>query len=459
MNYPRVIISGTHSGSGKTTIALAIMRILYDMGYKVQPYKVGPDFIDPSYHFFACNTRSRNLDSYMLSRERLLENFVRGMNGKDIAIIEGTMGLYDSCGAITEKGSTAEVSKILKSPIILIVDARKIGRTSAAIVLGYLKFDKDVRIKGCIINKVGNERHASKVKRAIEYYTKLKVLGIIPRYKELFIEERHLGLIPAYEKDRVEEFIENAAKYIKRNINIDEIIKIAYSAEDLEFDYDENYGEMNKEITIGIFFDKAFNFYYTENLEELSRYAKIKFINSFSDTNLNDIDCLYIGGGFPEIFAKELEKNKKLRNSVLEFCKSGKPVYAECGGLMYLGKSIIVNNEEYEMVGLFDFKTEMMKNFQALGYVVLKVVNDNILTNPGEILRGHEFHYSRPVFKDFSKFKFAFKVLRGRGFYKGWDGLIYKNVLANYTHFHAYSKKDFFKKFIERAKNIKYGGD
>ncbi len=460
MNYPRILISGTHSGSGKTLISLAIMRILHDMGYKVQPFKVGPDFIDPSYHYFACHTRSRNLDSYMLTKEDLIKNFIIGMKGKDIAIIEGTMGLYDSCGSITEKGSTAEVSKILKTPVLLIIDAKKIGRTAAAIVIGYLKFDENVDIRACIINKVGNERHAKKVKKAIEYYTGLKILGTIPRIEELTIEERHLGLIPAYERERVEEFIEKSASIIKNYINIEEILNIAYSAPDLDIDevIDEDNNE-DKDITVGVFFDKVFNFYYTENLEELTRYAKIKYINSINDTNLKDVDCLYIGGGFPEIFARELERNKSLRNEVLRFCHEGKPVYAECGGLMYLGESIIINNEEYEMVNLFEFKTEMKKYFQALGYVVVKSIHDNIISDRNEILKGHEFHYSKPIIKDASKFKFAFKVLRGKGFYNNYDGLIYKNVLANYVHFHAYSKKNFFRKFIERAKYIKYGGE
>ncbi len=460
MNYPRVIISGTHSGSGKTVISLAIMRILYDLGYKVQPFKVGPDFIDPSYHYFACYTRSRNLDSFILSKKDIIRNFIKGMKGKDIGIIEGTMGLYDSCGAISEKGSTAEVSKILKSPILLIVDAKKLGRTAAAIVLGYLKFDRDINIRACIINKVGNERHAMKVKTAIKYYTGLNIIGIIPRDEKLFISERHLGLIPAYERDKIEEFITNAAEFVKKNIDVEKIIDLAYSADSLCYDdIDDESNNIKKDINVGIFFDKAFNFYYTENLEELSKYANLKYINSIKDNNLKDIDCLYIGGGFPEVFAKELERNKSLRNEVFEFCRSGKPVYAECGGLMYLGESILINKDEYDMVGFFEYKTVMEKKFQALGYVVIKSLRDNILLNKGEILKGHEFHYSRPIFKDLTKYKFAFKVLRGKGFYKNFDGIMYKNVLANYVHFHAYSKENFFKKFVEIARYIKYGGE
>ena len=455
MDIPRVLLSGTSSRVGKTMISIGLMRALTNRGYKVQPYKVGPDFIDPSFHYFATGRYSRNLDGFMINRWNNLEIFERNFRNADIAVIEGKTGLYDSHDAINEKGSTAEISKILKCPVILIVNAERLSRTAAAMVTGYRVFDPDVDIKGVILNRVGGERHAAKAKMAVERLAKLQVLGTIPRKRDVVIPDRHLGLIPAFErKEEFEELFDKLAEMVERYLDVDKIIEIARSAPLLE-EVGENpvYEIQDKNrVNIGVFRDRTFNFYYQDNLDALeANGARITVIDSLSDKRIPDVNALYIGGGFPEIFAEELEKNSSLRRNVYDFCESGKPVYAECGGLMYLGESIkILNGNEYEMVGFLPIKTEMKRKFCALGYSVYRVRKNNIISRRGDTLLGHEFHYSEV--KTLEKLEFAFSVKRGKGIDGRSDGIIRKNTLANYLHLHVASYPQMIERYIKAAK-------
>ncbi len=452
MEIPRLVISGTKSKVGKTMITVGLIRALINRGFKVQPYKVGPDFIDPGFHYFAAGRHSRNLDSFMLNKQALLESFCRNFKNADIAVIEGKTGLYDSSDAINEKGSVAEISKILKSPVILVVDSERLNRTIAAIVLGYKLFDPDVDLRGVILNKAGSERHRKRIKTAVEKLAKTRVFGIIPRTK-ISMPYRHLGLVTAYEREDLDKLLDELAGIIEKHVDVESLIKIAYNAPHIEFPEISEDEVLRKDVKIGVIRDEVFSFYYQDNIDELSKYADIIYLNSIKDKKLPDIDALYIGGGFPEVFAEQLEKNKKLREKIFEFCISGRPVYAECGGLMYLGKSIEIDGEEYEMVGILPLKTTMHKRFQAQGYCVYKAVKSCIIARKNQTLIGHEFHYSKPEL--LGKAEFAFAVKRGKGICDGKDGIMVENTLANYLHVHFLSDKSIVKRFINQTKKIK----
>lgn len=457
MNLPRIILGGTSSRAGKTLVSIGLMRALRSRGYKVQPFKIGPDFIDPSYHKFATGMPSRNLDSYMMKNRDIVEVFQRNGKNADIAVIEGVMGLYDSHDAMDEKGSTAEVAKILKAPVIIIANVERISRTAAAFVLGYKLFDKAVDIKGVILNRVGSEKHAQKARLAVEKLARMEVVGVMPRSESARIPERHLGLVPAYEMKAVEKLFDFLAEFIETYVDVDRILEIANAASELP-EVKENalyHPKNNYGVRLGVMRDKAFTFYYEDTLDAFAASgAKLIYINSFKDKKLPDIDALYIGGGFPEIFADALERNKKLREHIFNFCESGKPVYAECGGLMYLGEKLLnKKNEEYEMVGFLPITTRMQDKFQALGYVRNVVARDNPLSKKNDVLIGHEFHHSKVELN--GKVKYAYKTMRGRGIDGKCDGILLKNTLASYMHLHVLSYPKMVKNFLDAAECAK----
>ncbi|MDI3497909.1 cobyrinate a,c-diamide synthase [Archaeoglobus sp.] len=449
MDIPRVVIAGTSSKVGKTMISIGLMRLLVNRGYEVQPYKVGPDFIDPGFHHLATGRYSRNLDSFMLSRSAILETFIRNFSGADVAIIEGKTGLYDSSDAVSEKGSVAEVSKILKAPVVLVANVERLNRTAAAIILGYKLFDPDVLLKGVILNRVGSERHAGKVRTAVEKLAGVRVLGVVPR-KKVKMPYRHLGLVTAYEREDMDELLDNIAEIVEKHVDVDKILEIAEKAPPLDSVFeDEKEDEEKKYVKIGVIRDQVFSFYYQDNLDELSKYAELVFVNSLTDKRLPDVDALYIGGGFPEVFAEGLEKNEKLRNEIYDFCQSGNPVYAECGGLMYLGESLETSEGEFEMVGFLPLKTKMYERFQAQGYSVYRTLKPCIIAKRNQKIVGHEFHYSRPTLT--GKADFAFRVERGFGIDGRRDGILKENTLGCYIHVHFLSDKSIARRFVKKA--------
>ncbi|MFO7967598.1 MAG: cobyrinate a,c-diamide synthase [Archaeoglobaceae archaeon] len=463
MDFPRILLSGTSSRVGKTMISIGLMRALANRGYKVQPYKVGPDFIDPSFHYFATGRYSRNLDGFMMTRNNILEIFQRNFKDADIAVIEGKTGLYDSHDALNEKGSTAEVSKFLQCPTILIANAERLSRTAAAFVMGYKVFDPQVAIRGVVLNRVGGARHSNKARTAVEELAGMEVLGTVPR-QDIKIPDRHLGLIPAFERE--EEFkklFDGLADVVERFVDVDKVIEIAREAPTLE-EVPENSifnpEEPPNQVQLGVFRDKTFNFYYQDNIDAFAASgASITYINSLKDKKLPEVDGLYIGGGFPEIFASELENNSSLREEVFSFCDDGNPVYAECGGLMYLGETLkLVNGEEYEMVGFLPIKTEMFHKFQALGYSIYEAMDHNIISAKGDTLLGHEFHYSKvhSTVHSIKELDFAFKVKRGKGVIGEHDGIVKNKTLANYLHIHVISYPQMIKRFVaemQRCRN------
>ncbi len=451
----KILIAGTNSGVGKTTISLGIMQALTKRAMKVQPFKVGPDYIDPSYHTFITGRYSRNLDSYMLDDEKIKYVFNESSKDSDISVIEGVMGLYDGMGIDLDNCTSSYTSKLLKSPVILVIDGKAMAASAAAMVLGYKELDKDVNIKGVIVNNVKTEGHYELIKTSIEKYCGIEVLGYFPPNKEFSLESRHLGLVPSAEIDSLKSKFDNLAKKIEKYIDIDRIIEISQS-EDIESKFTiEGFIKSNKlkNKTIAIAQDKAFNFYYRENIELLEDLGlNIKYFSPIEDEELPSCNYVYIGGGFPEIFAKELEKNETMRSSILKVHQRNIPIYAECGGLMYLGEKLInSNNEEFNMVGILKGYSEMTTSLKRFGYCYGTAKEETILSLEGEIIKGHEFHHS--VFVSDEECAYEMKKERNKEVIDTWEGGYSKgNTLATYLHTHFYNNLNSVKKYLEGRK-------
>ncbi|WP_315169348.1 cobyrinate a,c-diamide synthase [Metaclostridioides mangenotii] len=455
----KLVIAGTSSGVGKTTISLGIMKALKNRGLKVQPYKVGPDYIDPSYHTFITGKHSRNLDSYMLDDEKIKYIVEESSKDADISIIEGVMGLYDGFGTDIDNCTTSYTSKILKSPVILVINGKAMGASSAATVMGYQQIDKSVDIIGVIVNNVKTESHFSIVKESIEKYCNVEVLGYLPPNNALSLESRHLGLIPSMEIESLEKKLDILSDEIEKYVDLDRILEISES-ESITSGYDlekvvDSYGlrECAKGKTIAVAFDKAFNFYYRENIDLLEKIGlNVVFFSPLNDEVVPKADYIYIGGGFPEIYAKEIYLNESMRKSILDSHKKGTPIYAECGGLMYLGGSLTdLDGTNYEMVGIFEGTSEMTNSLKRFGYCYGVAKLDTALSKKGEVIKGHEFHHS--TFE--SKEKCAYTMIKERDGKKisEWDGGYSKgNTLATYLHTHFYDNIDCLKNFLQRGK-------
>jgi len=431
----RIVLAGTGSAVGKTTIATGIMKVLSEE-YRVQPYKAGPDYIDPSYHTFATGNNSRNLDSFFMSHGQIRTAFERGIkiSNADFGIIEGVRGLYEGISPTGDVGNTASIAKALDAPVILIINSRSLVKSAAAIVIGFKALDPSIKIEGVILNQVKNRRHYLKTKEAVETLAKTPVIGGIQRDDAIAVEQRHLGLVPALEHENLLNYIEKWGEMIKENIDLDAFISIMKSAQKLPEGRENTWLlENHKKVKIGVPMDEAFNFYYIENLEALrANNAEIVHFSPLKDEEIPDVDALYIGGGYPEIFAKELESNESMRKSIFKFHQDENPIYGECGGLMYLTNSI--NGKK--MCGIFNYESQMTKKVQGLSYVIAEASYDNIITKKGEQFRGHEFHYSK-VLLNGTKPQFAFKILRGKGITSEMDGLMKKNSIASYMHTHT----------------------
>lgn len=452
---PRIIIAGEESGSGKTTITLGLMKALSLRGLKVQGFKTGPDYIDPSYYEVFTGRKGRNLDLWMLNESVVLELFDRNSAGADLSIIEGVMGLFD--GAYPDdRGSTAHLSRVLKAPVILVVNLRGSSTSIAATVLGFRLFDPEVRIEGVILNEIGGEYHFNHVRERIEQRTGIRVLGGIPRREEASIEERHLGLIPAVEKPNLGNKAEKIAALLESHVDLESIVNIAKGSPNIPH-YEKTVflgkpkGNM---VRIGLARDEAFSFYYEDNIDILRFYGcEIIPFSPLRDERLpSNLDGIYIGGGFPEIYAYVLQKNSTLKEQIKGFVISGKPVYAECGGLMYLGEQIeTVDEREFNMVGALPIKTVMRPKLRALGYREVFVETNVGLFKSGDKMKGHEFHYSDLMPK--SELNFSYKTSGSTG-RAGKDGIYFKNTLASYIHIHLASNPEVARRIPERIKKI-----
>ena len=443
-SIPRIVVAGTHSGSGKTTVTLAILSALARRGLSVQAFKTGPDFIDPSHHTALTSRPSRNLDTWMLPETAVLEILAEGSRGADISIIEGVMGLFDGFGATEDAGSTAHLAKMLKAPVILVVDAKGISRSAAAMVQGYIAFDPGVHLAGVIFNNVGGPGHYELLKKAVEHSLSAPVLGFVSRNSAVSIPERHLGLVPSQEQNSSHENAETFAA-LAQNIDLDLVLKNARKAPALNitgnlFATSQSTASQKKP-RIAVAWDSAFHFYYRENLQLLAQAgAELVYFSPLTDKKLPaDTAMLYIGGGFPEMYACTLAENTHLREEIQDFILvRKKPAYAECGGLMYLCQAIRdFEGKSFPMVGVIPADAVMGKRRAALGYIEAEILQDNLLSRKGEKLRGHEFHWSYLEEKPgFEKLDFAYRLAgRSNGKIKS-DGIMIENMLASYAHLH-----------------------
>lgn len=447
----RVVLTGTGSGVGKTTIATGIMKALSDE-HKIQPFKVGPDYIDPSYHNCATGVSSRNLDSFFMSDGQIRQSFKNGMTSShaDYGIIEGVRGLYEGISPTNDIGSTSSIAKALNSPVILIINSRSLVRSAAAMTLGFKALDSRIDIEGVILNNVKSQKHYLKTKEAVEKLANTRVLGGIERDNSISMEQRHLGLIPAVEQERISGLVEKWGELIRENIDLDALMEIMDNSNPIINEYEPIWSpnKTKHKTRIAVPFDEAFNFYYKENLEALEyNNAKIEYFSPIHDEQLPSVDALYIGGGYPEIFKKELSKNTTMLESIKEFSQDNHPIYAECGGLMYLSKTI----DSLPMVDVFPYHSMLTKRVQGLSYTIAHVQRDNPILKKNTTYHGHEFHYSKVEYTGSNSNDFAFSMRRGVGITGKYDGLLKNNTLASYIHTHTACLPDFGYNFTQSA--------
>jgi len=443
------MIAGTHSGSGKTTLALGIMGALAERG-EVAAFKVGPDYIDTAYHKFVTKAPSYNLDVFMQGEEKLKDLYLKKSEGRFVSVVEGVMGLFDGMDD-TGYASSAHVAKLLSLPVILIADASGMARSISAMVKGYKEFDEGLNVKGVILNRVSGEGHFSLLKRCLKQDLKLPALGYLPYDAELSLPERHLGLLPVWEMKNFEEKFEKLFEKVKKHIDLEEILSIASSAKIVENPYyDKKSSVSETALKIGVAMDEAFNFYYAQSLETLRDLgAELVFFSPLRDSSLPEgISGLIIGGGFPEIFAEKLSSNNDMMKSIMEAFEAGMPIYAECGGLMYLTRSITdMKGRRFPMVAIFDMDSVMTGSLKRFGYAEAVVTDDTVIAPKGTLLKGHEFHYSEVIN---SKEKTSYLVKKQSGKMYGC-GFAKKNCLATFLHIDFYAYPELARHFIEKC--------
>ena len=473
-NPPRIIFSAINGGSGKTFITTGIIAALRARGLTVQTFKKGPDYIDVKWHSLASGRAGYNLDLFLF-KEEVIPSLLKHSTKADISIIEGNHGLYDSIDP-EGTGSTAYLARYLSAPVILIVNCHKMSRSVAALVNGFVNFEKETNIAGVILNQVTGTRHEEKIREAIKHHCLVPVLGVVYKSKQVNLEQRHLGIITTEDKPEANTVIAELQKIAERSIDLDQIMETAKKTAPLSSS--ENTKSKSKvtsthknstfdHITLAVARDAAFNFYYPDNLEALEEAgADIIYFSPISDNTVPTCDGIYIGGGYPEFYASELEKNLEMRQKLATLINDGIPVFAECGGMMYMTQKIIWDDKENEMVGLLPAISVMRKKPQGKGYVELKMNDLKINTEnnePGynsfwevqfdENTRAHEFHYS--VLENLpANIKFIFSVNRGSGIINNLDGILFKNMVATYTHFHALAAPWWAPAFVKAC--IKY---
>ncbi len=446
------------SGSGKTTITTALAAAFTARGLRIAPFKVGPDYIDPTYHTLAAGRACRNLDAWMLPEERVRQLFARATRDADLALIEGVMGLFDGFSGRDDTGSTAHIARILDAPVLLVLDASAMARSAAAIVQGIRDFDPHVRVAGVILNRVGGENHARMVKDAIESEVGIPVVGYLMRDDALHLPERHLGLIPTLEPGRWRGWLDTARAQIAANVNLDQVLDLARAAPELPIPdsdpFTPNSGSLRA--TIAVARDAAFNFLYEDNLDLFrAAGAEIAFFSPLHDHALpRGTQAIYLCGGFPEMYAAELAANAAMLDVIRGASRAGLPIYAECGGLMYLAEEIVdAENAAHPMIGLLPGRSVMTGRL-TLGYRTVRAVSDCWLWRAGEAIRGHEFHYStwekRPA--DLAP---AYELLENEFQHEvRFDGAQIGNVFASYVHLHFLAHPIIAERFVFAATNL-----
>ena len=454
-----LFLSAAHKSSGKTTLSIGLCAAFAKRGLAVQPFKKGPDYIDPIWLGMAAGKPCYNLDFYVAGRQETIDDYCHRGQAADLCLIEGNKGLHDGLD-LDGGNSNAALAKALGSPVIMVVDARGTMRGIAPLLIGYQVFDKAVNIAGVIANMTGGKRHEAKLRAAVEAYTDIPFLGALENAASIELSERHLGLIPGYEDTASRHKIDSIAGIVEDNIDLDQLHRISAQATAVEsatlpLPQKPEY----RGLRIGIARDRAFGFYYPGDLEAFRQAgAQLVDIDTLRDPQLPDIDALFIGGGFPERHAAALSANTTLRESIRNAIEAGLPAYAECGGLMYLARSLSWNGANHAMVGVLDAEAVMHQRPQGRGYVVLDEDQD---AHPWPLrpvgsaaLQADEFHYSALQNLPTDS-RYAYRVLRGNGIGQQRDGYVYRNLLASYTHLRNTAANPWVKRFLQFAQQHK----
>ncbi len=456
---------------------MGIIAALVQRGKTIAPFKKGPDYIDAGWLALAAGQQCYNLDTFLIQKETILKSFACYTQTSDMAVIEGNRGLYDSID-LDGNTSTAELAKLLDLPVILCIDGTKTTRTMAAVVSGCQQFDPGVRIRGVILNRVAGKRHENNLRTCIEHYCRIPVLGAVPKLRDQPFPERHMGLVPTPEHAWAKTSIDAIAAVVSKYLDLEGILDIARtgggsvpkeqstreeqgvattvrefsSPEPLSDVCVEKYVVTGNAPKIGIIRDASFQFYYPENLEALEAAgAELVFTSPLTETAMPPVDALYIGGGFPETHAKQLADNISYRNQIRDLAEKGLPIYAECGGLMYLGERLLLEDDAYAMVGFFPLVFDLHKRPQGHGYTIVSVDHENPYFEVGTEIKGHEFHYSKAIEYRGSMELLVFQVKRGAGLINGRDGICRKKVLATYTHIHSLGTPLWARSMVENA--------
>lgn len=436
---PRLVVAGLAGDSGKSLVALGLAQAFAARGFRVAGYKKGPDFIDAAWLGAATDRPGRNLDTFLMSDATVIESFVHSGSAVDLAVVEGNRGLYDGFDAAGSH-STAALAKLLHGPVVLVVDTTKCTRTVAALVLGCRTLDPDVTIAGVVLNRVGTQRQERLIREALATDTDVPVVGAIPRLKAQHLPSRHLGLVTAMEHPTTRDTLAELGRVMERHVDVPRLLDVARAAGPLEASPPPTPAPPSKaRVRVGVLRDRAFSFYYPENLEALEAAgAELVYLSPLGDTEVPEIDALYAGGGFPESHAPELAANTAFREALALRIRGQMPVWAECGGLSYLARTLVHEDKRYPMVGALPVEVEQTARPQGHGYVVARVAQDNPFFELGTVLRGHEFHYARVI--DTGALPDTMLALeRGVGVGSGRDGFRVDNVVATFTHLHALS--------------------
>lgn len=455
---PHLLITAASKSSGKTTVTMGLCAALAERGLSVQPFKKGPDYIDPLWLGSAAGRPCRNLDFNTMGRGEIDDVFRRHAAAADISLIEGSKGLYDGLDA-EGADSTAALATLVGAPVVLVFDAQGITRGIAPLILGYQAFAPDIRFAGVILNKVAGERHESKLRAAVERYTDLQVLGAVGRGPELEIDERHLGLIPPNESTRIKDRIAAIAGMVAQQVDLDLLLDKAAAAQPLE-PVNAVAPNVVSDVRIGMARDAAFGFYYQDDLEGLrAAGAELVPFDALGDSSLPDVDGLFIGGGFPETQMEALEANAGMRAAVRDAIEGGMPTYAECGGLMYLCNTIVWDGRRCQMAGVIDADAVMNPKPVGKGFVRVRETGKGpwpLLNEEGRSgeFPAHEFHYS--TLENISPgYDYAYRMLRGEGLGEGRDGIVYKNLLASFIHQRHVEGNHWTERFVDFVRSVK----
>jgi len=452
------LVSAAHKSSGKTTISIGLCAALSAKGHSVQPFKKGPDYIDPLWLSQASGKPCYNLDFYLSSPEEIRDSYRRHSVGSDIQLIEANKGLYDGLD-LDGSNSNAALAKLVDAPVVLVIDVRGMTRGIAPLVLGYQQFDPDINIAGVIFNQVRGSRHESKLRAVIEHYTDVPVLGSVHHDPGMKIIERHLGLMPSNERQEAEQKIQHIGKQVANQIDLDQLLAVAGNSPAAPAESIST-PSVRKDIRIGIARDAAFGFYYPDDQEAFARAgAELVPFNTLTDESLPNVDALFIGGGFPEIHMEALSANKAMREAVRTAIENGMPVYAECGGLMYLAREISWREKTCEMVGAVPADVLMHERPVGRGYTVLEKTGTGLWSTQAagseELFSAHEFHYSSLENLD-PDTVFAYEVKRGVGIDGKHDGIVYKNLLASYVHQRDVESNHWTRQFVDFIRKNKH---